>query len=264
MHWIAVASGVLLTIVAAPPMGAQQALTLRFRPHVHQVEHYRFRAQTWAHVPGLAQRDTTQPLLAETMYTTRTVTGWKAGMWTVRTYVDSAHIAVAGQMGQRGDLLAGTVIRQMLDSLGRAYATTVTPPPGASPKVAQAFQPGRGIGSSNLAMPAQPVRPGQSWVDSTVIPMPGGSGTFRGRTTYRLERVEHEGGDRVAVVSSTMSVVARVPMGSASGRGVVTGRYRVDLDGGRLLRATTDMTMRIKTDGGPGSERAHSVIELLH
>jgi hypothetical protein len=52
--------------------------------------------------------------------------------------------------------------------------------------------------------------------------------------------------------------------GSASGHGTVKGTYRLDLDAGQLLGASSDMTMDIRTDAGPGSSRAHSVITLLN
>ncbi|MGH7669984.1 MAG: hypothetical protein ACRENQ_10890 [Gemmatimonadaceae bacterium] len=131
MRFVIGVSGILLATTGAPRLQAQQAVKLRFLPRVHQVERYRFSAQVMAHLPGLAQADTTQPLLTETMYTTRAVTGGNGGVWTIRTQVDSANIAVAGRLAPSGDLLRGMTIREMMDSLGRAYAQTVTPPPGA-------------------------------------------------------------------------------------------------------------------------------------
>ncbi|MGH7670636.1 MAG: hypothetical protein ACRENQ_14215 [Gemmatimonadaceae bacterium] len=157
------------------------------------------------------------------------------------------------------------VITQRLDSLGQVESSTVTPPPGANPALAQAYQPGGGIGNSDLSLPARPVRIGGSWTHLTAEALPGGTEkqALRGTATYRLERLEHEGGDRVAIISSTMPFVAGGATAAASGQGVIKAQYRLDLDSGRLLRATTDMTMQIKTSAGDGSSHAHSVIEQL-
>ena len=258
-------AALLAAVLAAAPAPAQQAVRLRFLPPVGQVSHYRNVVQTWMRMPGEPAADSTQPLMVQTMYLTKKVTTRTGGTWTMTTVIDSSSIVGLGGMAPSGDMLRGLIIRQTMDSLGQVDSSSVIPPPGMNPTMAQAMQRNGSVLHSSFFMPTRPIRVGQSWTDSTTISVPAPTGTHAARvlTTYRLERVEHEGGDRVAVIGSKMSFVTDGMGASTFTKGSATGTYRLDLDAGRLLHSITDMTMVVTANGTTAKSRVHVVIELL-
>jgi hypothetical protein len=253
-------------VLAAAPSGAQQTVRLRLLPPVGQVSHYRTVLKTWMQIPGVTSGDSSQPIMDQTMYSTRKIVARHGGTWTATTVIDSSRMTGMGGRAPAGDMYRGLVVRQTVDSLGRTDSSAVTPPAGASPAMAQAMERGNSSSHSNLSLPLHPVRVGESWIDSTSVTVPGGQGqqAIQARVTYRLERLEHAGSDRVALISSTMSFVTHTAAASASATGVVNGTYRLDLDAGRLLDASSEMTMKMNTSAGTATSRTHSEVRLVH
>ncbi len=266
MRALPLATILLLLASTATGSDAQQAVRLRFLPPVGQVTHYRMVTEMWMRIPEMTSADTAQPIVDQTEYFTRTVVARKHGTWTARTVIDSAR--TGGTFGARmgkGDAFRGTVIRQTFDSLGQMDSSRVTPPPGAPASAAEDSRLVNGIHRSELSFPARPVRVGESWTDSEAMSMPLGQAheSLHARITFRLERLEREGKDRVAVISSTMPIVgeASVPnVGSVPVTGVVKGTYRLDVDAGRLLDASTDANVKVKTV----TMRTHMVIRRVN
>ena len=252
-RWLALLSA------ARPPCAAQQGVLLRFAPPVGQVSHYRYLTQVWMQIPGMSSGDSSQPAMTQTMYATRTVTAKRDSTWAVTTVIDSSS-------GGTGDPFRGVIIKQRVGVHGTVDSTAVTPPPGADPMIAQAMQRSGGMANTTLSLPQGPVGVGQSWNESRSIPVPAmASNTpVSVQVTYRLERVDHDRGARVAVISSTASFQMDTTLAARSVKGTMNGAYELDLDAGRLRNATTDVIMQITTTAaGPGIVRMHSIIESI-
>jgi len=243
----------------AAPCAAQQGVLLRFAPPVGQVTHYRYLTQVWMQIPGVSSGDSSQPAMTQTMYATRTVTAKRDSTWAVTTVIDSSS-------GVTGDSFRGVIIKQRLGVHGTVDSTAVTTPPGADPMIAQAMQRSAGMANTTLSLPEGPVGVGQSWNESRSIPVPvmGGNTPVSVQVTYRLERVDHDRGARIAVISSTASLQMDTTLAAGFVKGTMNGAYNLDLDAGRLRNATTDVMMHITTKAaGPGTMRVHSVIESI-
>lgn len=260
MERIVSAQTALVAVAAmAAPCAAQQRVLLRFAPPVGQVTHYRYRTQVWMRIPGMSSGDTSQPVMTQTLYATRTVTARRDSTWAVTTVIDSSG-------GADGDPLDGVIITQRVGVHGTVDSTAVTPPPGADPMIAQVMQRSGGMANTTLALPTGPVRVGQSWNETRSIPVPGlpGSTPVSVQMTYRLERVDHDRGARVAVISSTASLQMDTTSTAGSAQGTMNGAYSLDLDAGRLRTATIEVIMHITTRAaGSGVLRMHSAIESI-
>jgi hypothetical protein len=249
----------LAVAAVAAACAAQQGVLLRFTPPVGQVTHYRYLTQIWAQIPGMSSGDSSQPVMTQTMYATRTVTAKRDRTWAVTTVIDSSS-------GGTGDPFRGVIIKQTIGVHGTVDSTAVTPPSGVDPMIAEAMQRSGRIANTTLSLPEGPVRVGQSWNESLSIPVPAmpDNTPVSVQVTYRLERVDHDRGARVAVISSTASLQTDTARAAGSVKGTMNGAYDVDLDAGRLRNATTDVIMHITTKAaGPGILRMHSVIESI-
>lgn len=260
-----VAVALLITALTVSSAKAQDSVRLRLKPSIGQMSRYRTISLNWIRVPGLPLADTIAPMIAETLYTTLTSAARDSGKWTTSTVIDSSSVTMMGRAAPGGGFIRGTVIRQTWDSLGHVDSTQVIPAAGVSSGMAERLRSEGLLGSSSLSMPDRAVRVGESWSDSTTraISDAAGKRTLRAWVTYRLDGVEHDGAHRVAVVSSRMTIAADAVGASASGHGTGNGLYRLDLDAGRLLAPSSDLTMDISTDTVKGSSRAHFAIELL-
>jgi len=244
---------------------AQESVTLRLKPSVGQVRRYRMVSLSWIRIPGMPLLDTIAPTIAETLYTTLTSAARDSGKWTTSTVVDSSSVSMMGRANPGGGFMRGTVIRQTWDSLGHVDSTEVIPAAGVNAGMAERLRSEGLLGGGSLGMPDRAVRVGESWSDSTsrTVSDAAGKRTLRAWVTYRLDSVEHNGAHRVAVVSSQMTISADALGASASGKGTGAGSYRLDLDAGQLLAASTDVTMDISANTVKGSSRAHTAIDLL-
>ena len=209
-------------------------------------------------IPGMSSGDSSQPAMTQTMYATRTVTAKRDSAWAVTTVIDSSSSGT-------GDPFRGVIIKQRIGVHGTVDSTAVTPPPGSDP-IAQAMQRSGGMANTTLSLPEGPVGVGQSWNESRSIPVPAMAGNtpVSVQVTYRLERVDHDRGAQVAVISSTASFQMDTTLAAGSVKGTMNGAYDLDLNAGRLRNATTDVIMHITTKAaGPGILRMHSVIESI-
>jgi hypothetical protein len=233
-------------VVAAAAQAHAQAVQLRFIPPVGQVAHYRTVTQMWA------TGDTTAAPMASTMYSTRTVTGMDGANFILKTVMDSTVTSMStggGRPGMGGDMMRGMTITQHLDPRGHVLSSEVTPPPGLPPFVANMMT--RNSGASNnrnsTVWPEGPVSPGYTWTDSMVQSASAGRGKQVQVTfimTYKFERIEHQGGARVAIISMN---------GAAQGgqTGTYNGEIAMDLDAGRLSHMATSVTMQAQEGGSP-------------
>jgi len=248
--------GAGLLVAAASPMHAQ-AVRLRFTPPVGQVTHYRTVSQVW--VTG----DTSATPMISTVYQTRTVMAMDGPNYVVKTVMDSTVSSLVagrgGRPGAGGDMMRGMTITQHMDPRGHVLSTEVTPPAGLPPFVANMMQRNSGSNENRnqTVMPEGPISPGYTWTDSMVTSAGGG----RGRpaqvvyvVTYRFERVARSGGARLAIISLRGSV-------PAAQQATVTGEMAFDVDGGRLARMVSNMTLPAQQGGS--AARMRTTMETL-
>jgi hypothetical protein len=162
-------------------------------------------------------------------------------------------------------MLRGMTTTQHVDERGNVLSVDVTPPPGASPMMADAIRRSGGMaGRGTAVMPARAVRPGETWTDSMTTSV--GAGPQRQQAvfhvTYTLQRVENRGGARVAVVSLRGSLRAD-SAGTPGLTGTMTGELAVDLNAGRVVRSTTNMDMTAATPQGSMPIRSRNTTQVL-
>ncbi len=227
-----------ITLLAATAAQAgAQAVQLRFAPTVGQVTRYRITSRTWS------SADTTgAPATQSSLYQTQTILPMDGPNYVVKVVFDST---VMTGPGAGRDPLRGWAIVIHQDARGNTLSTDVTPAPGVPGFLAGML--GKSMRSSkgpnSHAWPEGAVSPGYTWADS--MPMSVGTGRNAKQVmchlTYRFERVEQQGGARVAVVSSTAT--------SAGGEGCTgSGETVFDLDGSRVGHSSMDMV--VATGGG--------------
>jgi hypothetical protein len=233
-------------VLAAAAQAHAQAVQLRFIPSVGQVAHYRTATQIWA------SGDTTAAPMLSTLYSTRAVTGMDGANYILKTVMDSTVTSMpsgGGRPGMGGDMMRGMIVTQHLDPRGRVLSSEITPPPGLPPFVANMMT--RNSGSTNnrntAVWPEGPVSPGYTWTDTMSQSASAGRGKqvqFTFIMTYKFERIEHQGGSRVAIISMN---------GTAQGgqTGTYTGEIAMDLDAGRMSHMATNMTMQTQEGGSP-------------
>jgi len=209
-----------------------QAVELRFAPPVGQVTHYRIQSRQWA------STDTSGAPLSQTaMYQTQTILPMDGPNYVIQVTFDSTVMtgAAAGR-----DVFRGWSFTIHQDASGNVLSTQVNPAPGIpgfmAGMVGKSLQSSRG--PNNRRWPQGSISPGYTWSDS--LPMSYGSGRNTKQVmchlTYRFDRVEHQGGARVAVFPYTASSAA----GEACSGG---GEIAFDVDGSRLARSLTDMAI---------------------
>jgi hypothetical protein len=223
-------------LAAAVAQAHAQAVQLRFAPTVGQVTHYRIASRQWA------STDTSgAPAMQSTMYQTQTVLPMDGPNYVLKVMFDSTVMsgAAAGH-----DVMRGWAITIHQDPSGNTIATDVTAPPGVPGFLAGMM--GKSMrsnkGPNSHQWPQGAISPGYTWTDS--MPMSVGSGRNTRQVmchlTYKFERVDHQGGARVAVLSTTASSAA----GEACTGG---GETTFDLDGSRVAHSTMDMTVSGQT-----------------
>jgi len=241
-----------------------QAVLLRVTPPVGQATHYRSVTESWMQIPGMPAGDSTKPTMTQTLFTTRTVTGMDGTARIITSVVDSSRQdmgAMGGMGGMGGDMLRGMTTTQHVDPRGNVLSTEVTPPPGAPPMMAQAMRQGGAVARGAAVMPERAVQPGESWTDSMTIPIGAGQQTVF-RVTYKLERVERQGGARAAVVSwqGTVRSDSAATPGAA---GTMTGQLALDLDAGRLISSSMEMRITAETPQGAMPIRSKTTMQTL-
>jgi hypothetical protein len=256
-------------VLAAAPAAAQEAVLLRFTPPVGQVTHYKAVTQTWMQIPGMSSGDTTQPTMTQTLYSTRTVTAMDGQARVVTTVIDSSTRDMGPMSGMMpaGDMFRGITTTEHVDPLGRVLSFELTPPPGMNPMMAEAMR--RRSARRQIAFPERRVAPGDTWSTSDTMAMGGGPGGTGGGhavldLTYKLDRVEQQGGAQLATLSLNGTVHGDSADASGGTSGTMTGEMVVDLGAARVMRASTRMTMQIRSpDGEVVPMRNESTTELI-
>ncbi len=232
-----------ITILQGAALSAQESAVLRLAPPAGQVSHYRYEMRMWMQVPGMPVGDSSAPSISMTGGFTQSVTHVDGDAHESRTAYDSLKLdaPMMGSMGgQPEHMLKGLVIVTRIDGRGRVLSTQVTG--GDSTMQRQLSQV-----TSKLQLPLMPeaaVTAGTTWVDSQNVSLPMGAvGQMHSaaRVTYRLERIEHQGGSILAVISGTGNTTQASTMMTASG--TVTSEFVLDLSAGRLVKSTAVMNM---------------------
>lgn len=222
-----------LALVAAAATSAHaQAIQLRFNPTVGQVTKYRLESRQWTSADTAGT-----PAMQSTMYQTQTVMPMDGPNYVLRVTFDSTVMSGAG--GGR-DVMRGWAFTTHQDPNGNVLSTEVSPPPGIPGFVANMMSKSMSSsrGPNSRKWPEGSISPGYTWTDS--MPMTVGSGRNARQVmchlTWKFERVDHQGGARVAVVTTTASSAAGE---ACSG----SGESLFDVDASRLVRTTMDMTI---------------------
>jgi len=235
-------------LVAAAAQAHAQAVQIRFTPTVGQVTRYRIASRQWS-----AADTTGTPAMQSTMYQTQTVLPMDGPNYVVKVVFDST---VMSGPGAGRDPLRGWAITIHQDAKGNTLSTDVNAPPGVPGFLAGMM--GKSMRSSkgpnSRQWPEGAISPGYTWTDS--MPMSVGSGRNAKQVmchlTYKFERIDHQGGARVAVLSATASSGA----GEACSGG---GETVFDVDGSRLVRSSMDMTLA----AGDGQAHVKTLMETL-
>ena len=101
----------------------------------------------------------------------------------------------------------------------------------------QAVVPMAGLLRAIFALPAQPVRPGESWTETLTGGGADGSLTMAG--TYTLERTLRQGGHTIAVITAVGQLGGGGPGGALAAR--VSGRIEYDMDDSQAANFVVDM-----------------------
>jgi len=224
-------------LAAAATEAGAQAITFKYNPTVGTVTHYRITSRMWA-----AADTSGAPVMQSAMYQTQTVLPMDGPNYVVKTVFDST--VMGGAPGGR-DMLRGMAVTVHQDARGHVVSREVTPPPGLPPFVGNMMtKSNTSSGPNAREWPEGAISPGYTWTDS----MPFSVG--RGRSTkqvmchvvYKFERVDHQGGARVAVISTTLGTTAGDPCSGG-------GETAFDLDGSRLVHTSIDVA--ITSSDGP-------------
>jgi hypothetical protein len=247
--------------------------------------------QVYLQSPMMPSQDQSQPTQIMRHWFTKSITAVEGDIRTERTVIDSVTLDMPGMaamlpaqardmMSQQMGMMRGLTTTTRIDSRGRRLGSEVQGP-NLPPQVReQMAQLGQGIGQGGGPMfPDRPIRVGESWTDSQTVSMGGGTGGGMGRgmgrgmgagagsagwiITFRLERVERQGGSRIAVISMNGSMSAGGQLAGGEGlsaSGSLSGEFRIDLGASRMvgMRMNMDASM-----GMQGQMRSQSVMELI-
>ena len=172
------------------------------------------------------------------MYQTQTVTGMDGSNFVVKNVTDSAVMAGGGGGGGRGgmpDMMRGMTVTTTMDPRGHVVSTQVTPPPGLPAFIGNMMTRNNSGNDNprNRVWPEGSISPGDTWTDSMTLST--GQGRNRQQVvvtvTYKYERMDHEGGNRIAVIT----------MNGSNGGAALTGELRVDIDHSRMANMFTNL-----------------------
>lgn len=249
-------TGILLALSSTAH--AQESVLLRVGGQVGQTNHYQTVMNMFVSGGPMAAMggDTSQPMTRMTMNTTRTLESVTGDTLTFNETVDSAKMEspampqMAAMMGGVANRMRGQVTTTKMDGRARIFSAEVQRANGGDAGANGAgggAGRGRGMGGMGggnnqrpmFLLPEQPVRIGQTWQDSVIIPGQGMEGPSNLLATYKLDRVDTRGGTRIAVV--TMDGTMATSAAAGPQRWSVRGQFQIDLTAGRL--AAFDMTM---------------------
>jgi hypothetical protein len=266
----------LLTLVAAAAR-AQEPILLRISGHPGQANHYQTVVETFMRAGQMAAMmnpDTNLPFSRMTMLTTRTMTGTSGDTLNFSEVIDSVAMEapampqMAGMMGGMAAQMRGRTTATKMDGRGRIFSAEVQggamgmgggmggPGGGPGGRGGRGGMMGGGrSGPTPFILPAQPVRPGDIWTDSTTTPGNGTDPSVSVHGTFKLERVDQRAGSRIAVISWTGTVTTVNPQGSQVMN--VVGEIDVDLSAQRLAAMNMTMSGIVQTPQGEVPMRMH-------
>jgi hypothetical protein len=258
------ASSLTLLTFAAGAAGAQEAVLLRLGGTPGQSSKYTTTVETWILGGPMAGMiaDTTQPMQQMTMWITRTLTAASTDTLTWTESVDSATAAfpampqMAAMASRITDQVHGLTTESRTDRRGHVYSSTITAGPMAGMGGARG---GDNSSRTFYALPAQAVRPGDTWHDSTSIGSAEQPGSFV--ADYKFERIESHAGSRVAVMTMSGRMTAQNPQGAINMQ--VTGEVRLELGGGRIVAVTMAMRGTSQTQMGDVPMRMRVAMQAL-
>lgn len=270
------AAALAIALVAAAPLVSQQPVLLRINASQGQVNRYQTVVETFMQGGPMAAMggDPNQPFQRMTMFNTRTLTSIVADTLVYSEVVDSARMEspampqAAAFMGNIAQQMRGMTTTTKMDRRARIFDSEVTGGPfGAGGQGGQGGPGGGrrggmgGGGNSGknmvFVLPADPVRPGDSWSDSLVIEGDPGQPNSTFRATFRFERME----GRVAVVSLNGSL--DMPMQGTVTTMATTGEFRLDLAQSRLGGMTMTISGTAQTQMGEVPMRILMTMQVL-
>lgn len=271
----------LLTIVASAA-GAQEPVLLRINGQPGQANHYQTVMETFmrgGQMAAMMNPDTNVPFSRMTMLTTRTLTAKTGDTLNFSEVVDSASMEMpampqmAQMMGGMASQMKGQTTITKMDNRGRIFSTEIQGgmagmagmgggqgmggPGGPGGRGGRGGMMGGGNnrGPAPFILPAQPVRPGDTWTDSTSTGGDGGNPAVTVKGTFKLDRVEQRGGARVAVVTWTGVITTTGQMGAQVMNAV--GEIGIDLSSQRLSSMNMTMSGSVQTPQGEVPMRMH-------
>jgi hypothetical protein len=235
---------VVLGLLVAGRLAAQEPVLLRLTPPAGQVSRYRTDLRIFMKMPGDTDADSTQPFMLQCTDITQTVDSSLGELSVVRAVTDSARLLMPGAPGTLPgavrDMLRGMTVTQRVDSRGRVLFSTASGPyvpPSVTGGMTSAMS---GLSGRLPALPEQPVRVGETWADSQPVALTttGSRATGWVRIDNRLDSLTQVAGARIAAVSASGSAHYEVtsPQFSMTVTGTSTGQVFWDLDRGRLAR----------------------------
>jgi hypothetical protein len=255
----------LLTVVAAAAR-AQEPILLRISGQAGQFNRYQTVMETFirgGQMAAMMSPDTTLPFSRMRMFSTRTLMGTSGDTLNFQEVVDSASMEtpampqMAPMMAGAAAQLRGRTTATKMDSRGRVFSTEVTGGmamggPGGGGPGGRGGRGGMGGGRNNATpfiLPAQAVRPGDTWSDSTTVT---GNGTDQPTVAvqgnFKLDRVDQHPGSRVAVITWTGTMTTTTPQGSQVMN--VVGEIDVDMTAHRLAAMNMTMTGTVQSPQG--------------
>jgi len=273
MRRLSVVVSALLTL-AATAAHAQESVLLRVGGQPGQVARYRRVIETFVRggpMAGMASADTTLPMSRITLHATRTLQAVTGDTMTFAETVDSgtfdspAMPQMAQALGPRTmqPLLGRTTVTKT-DARARIFSQVASSAQGGAGGGGRGAMGGGGGGPDRamLALPAAAVRVGDSWSDSTTVPPDSaGAGGSTTVATFKLERLEVQGGARIAVISMngrTMTNAANGPQNFA-----LTGDLQFDVSARRLSQMNMTLTGTASTPQGDVSLKVHITNQLM-
>jgi len=232
------------------PAAASAQVRLRFAPPAGQQTRYTMVTETWMQSPmmgGGASGD--QPFSRVSAWTTQTIASVTGDTVAVRQVIDSARMEfpalppqAAAMAGRMGDQMRGLTTVTRMTSRGRVLSTEVEQAgnmPGLQPGAVGGPQSGS---NQYMAMPAGPVRPGDTWTDTSVVEDDNMSMRLIG--THRFERME--AGAAVVSITGTMRMT---PSGGETTEFEYHSEYRFEPSSSRIRAMTVEMSGNAQVQG---------------
>jgi len=255
---------------------------LRVNPAPGQITRYRTDVDVWLTTQLLVQGDPALPTFRMAMFTNRTATHPDSAMVMFTDVTDSSRFEMPRirdaqpQLASAGDYMRGMRSETLVDALGRSVSTRVVSAPampGDLPVLIRGMQSLAVAGQrlSTFSFPEHPIRPGDVWEDSVRYDLGADqsiapalvTGGGAGLASFRFERLDQRGTQRVAVVSASGRVSGGAQDAATSTTMFVTatGELQVDVSTGLLVRSQLEMSGPMTTRLGTIPVRIRLVMQ---